>query len=969
MRGYDSVQFPLGAALFARALRFLIPLHQDSRTDPKSIRGTTSEHAALEAQAEFYHHLPGGMARTTLGGVIELANQALGDLLGYSSEELVGMSFWDLTHPCDRAASQVFREKALNAKPEANPEAIEKRYVRKNGSVLYARVLTRLMYTEQGAPAYWLVQFSEIEDSWRQRRIDNAYRRVLELLTRGGNLEALLNAIIECTEQADPRLRAVVKLVDTYGMVFETVIAPSFGPGYLELFTGFRVRSQQTSCSTAVLEKRRVTVNDLLNHEDWHDLQDIVKASGAKACISEPILNGQGQVLGVFTLASDAPWTPTEIEESFCAGMARLVGLAVERYRTLDALHVSRARFRTMVEHAPEAVLVIDYHAGCFIEANERVRDVYKVSPSELLGSDPWRFAPPNQPNGQDSKEFLAQEIERARRGESPIFNYVARDGSGRDIDIEVRLTRLPTTSGALIRASVIDIAARLRAENELRASEAQLRTILESIDDVVIATDQAGYITHFNPVAERLTQIAPADAIGQQLDAVITLLDPETGERVESPLPGVLREEHTRNREGHLILVSKQDGDVFVSEHVAPIRGEHHQVQGMVLVLRDVSAWRLSQERSLQSRKLEAIGQLAGGVAHDFNNLLTGILGNAELLAEHGDTFVRTAAQTIALAARRSADVTRQLLRFSHKSSATRSAIDVHELIREALNLFRLGLEPNVEVRVELNAQKTHVLGEASQVQNALLNLCLNARDAIQTRGAKQGLIRIETSNPKGLSETVRIRISDNGCGIEPEIAGHIFEPFFTTKEIGTGTGLGLASTYGTVHSMNGSIQVEGNPGQGARFILDLPLSGSDGRLSGAPRPVQNAGSGRILVVDDEELVRHFIMRALKALGFEVVGAANGIDAEALFDEQDFDLVILDLVMPQRNGLDTYRALAAIRPDVRVVMASGYTRDHTAQDALSEGVIGFLNKPFQIAELADVVERALEANPSAGSL
>ena len=214
-----------------------------------------------------------------------------------------------------------------------------------------------------------------------------------------------------------------------------------------------------------------------------------------------------------------------------------------------------------------------------------------------------------------------------------------------------------------------------------------------------------------------------------------------------------------------------------------------------------------------------------------------------------------------------------------------------------------------------------------------------------------------------------MRIRISDNGCGIEPEIAGHIFEFFFTTKEIGTGTGLGLASTYGTVHSMNGSIQVEGNPGQGARFILDLPLSGSDGRLSGAPRPVQNAGSGRILVVDDEELVRHFIMRALKALGFEVVGAANGIDAEALFDEQDFDLVILDLVMPQRNGLDTYRALAAMRPDVRVVMASGYTRDHTAQDALSEGVIGFLNKPFQIAELADVVERALEANPSAGSL
>ena len=942
----------------------LFTLHQDSRTDPTPTRGTTHELAALQAQAEFFDHLPGGMARTTLDGKIELANPALGELLGYTSQELVGMRFWNLTHPCDQATSKLYLDKALNTEPGEAIEVIEKRYVRKDGSVLFARVTPRLMRTQAGAPAYWLLLFSEIEDAWRQRRIDNAYRRVLELLTRGDHLEASLNAIIECTEQADPRLRAIVKLLDSYGQAFEVVIAPSFGPQYLEFFTGFQIQPKRTSCSTAVLETRRVVVRDFKHHEDWQDFQEMVAASGVQACISEPVVNGQGRVLGVFTLTSDTPWTPTEIEESFCSGMARLVGLAVERYRNLDALHVSRARFRTMVEHAPEAVLVIDYHAGCFVEANERVRDVYKASPAELLGSDPWRFAPPTQPNGLDSKLVLAQEIERARRGESPVFNYVARDGTGQDIDIEVRLTRLPTTTGALIRASVIDIAARLRAENELRASEAQLRTILESIDDVVIATDHAGRITHFNPVAERLTQTTAAQAIGQPLDAIITLLDAETRDPIESPLPRVLREEHTRNRENHLILVSKSDGEVFVSEHVAPIRGAHHQVEGMVLVLRDVSIWRTNQERSLQSRKLEAIGQLAGGVAHDFNNLLTGILGNAELLAEHMDPAVRTAAQSIALAARRSADVTRQLLRFSHKSPETHAVIEVHELIREALNLFRLGLERNIEVQVELKAERTFVLGEASQVQNALLNLFLNARDAIQASALVEGVIHIETSNPKGLTETVQICISDNGCGIEPEIAGHIFEPFFTTKEVGTGTGLGLASTYGTVHSMSGSIQVEGNPGRGARFLLELPLTNSEEHSNHLPKRAHHSGSGRILVVDDEDLVRQFMMRALKALGYEVVGAANGILAEEVFQREAFDLVILDLVMPQRNGLDTYRALAAIRPDVRVIMASGYTGDHTAEEVLAGGALAFLNKPFQISELAEIVERALESNP-----
>jgi PAS domain S-box-containing protein len=485
-----------------------------------------------------------------------------------------------------------------------------------------------------------------------------------------------------------------------------------------------------------------------------------------------------------------------------------------------------------------------------------------------------------------------------------------------------------------------------------LRASEENLRATLDSIGDAVVAVDSTGRITHFNPVASHLTGCKGASAVGRPLHDVLSLRDPET-RALLTPLSRQLPAPATSP---HVILTSACGKEVFVSERITPIQRGTGEPSGTVLVFRDVTQQRDAQERMLQARKLEAIGQLAGGVAHDFNNLLTGILGNAELLADSAEPSVSQSASTIVLAARRAADLTGQLLRFSRNEPARHKPVDIHLLIREACQLLSHSMDKRIEIELELDARHAIVSGDASQLQNAFLNLGLNARDALHGAGS----ITIRTRDAGGPEPSIEISFADTGTGIDPAIQEHIFEPFFTTKEVGSGTGLGLAGTYGIVRSHGGQVEVSSQPGEGACFVITLPRA--DGLLptSEEKREPSLRGAGRILVIDDEELVRSFVARALVTFGYEAVCAEDGVVAEELFEPDTFDLVVLDLVMPKRSGLDTFHALAAIDPKTPILIASGYSRDHTVEEVLAAGAVGFLHKPFQLSELAETVADAL---------
>jgi signal transduction histidine kinase len=385
-----------------------------------------------------------------------------------------------------------------------------------------------------------------------------------------------------------------------------------------------------------------------------------------------------------------------------------------------------------------------------------------------------------------------------------------------------------------------------------------------------------------------------------------------------------------------------------------------------------DGEARRQAESALLQAQKLEAIGQLAGGVAHDFNNLLTGILAHAEILAEAAPPGSDTheSAAIIGDAAARAAELTKQLLGFARRGKLVVAPVDTHAALHEAARLLRRTLDKRIRVVERLGAASSVVFGDAGQLQQALLNLAVNARDAMPEGGElvfSTAVVDVDADfcarHPGATpGPHVAIAVEDTGHGIPPELQSRVFEPFFTTKDPGRGTGMGLAMVYGIARNHGGVVSLDSEPGRGARFTLWLPLAAQQAAPAPpAPRAGCGRASGRVLVVDDDEVPRAAAARILRGLGYDVVAAASGAEAVRWFSEHHArcDAVLLDLSMPGMDGGACFRALRAIDPGVRVVLTSGYGRDGRAQELLDAGVVAFAPKPFQAGDLAEALALA----------
>jgi PAS domain S-box-containing protein len=380
-------------------------------------------------------------------------------------------------------------------------------------------------------------------------------------------------------------------------------------------------------------------------------------------------------------------------------------------------------------------------------------------------------------------------------------------------------------------------------------------------------------------------------------------------------------------------------------------------------------------EEQLRQSQKMEAVGTLAGGIAHDFNNLLTGILGYADMLGAGGlsPEQSKKAADVIEKAARRAADLTQQLLGFARKGKYQNIPVDLHATIHEATSLLGRTLDKSIALQQNLRARDPFVLGDPVQVQQVILNLAVNARDAMVQGGTltfSTERVSLNTA-PENLSPTgqpreyIKLTVSDTGCGIPPQVQQRIFEPFFTTKEQGKGTGMGLSMVYGIVKNHGGSICVASEVDKGTRFEILLPATKRPDLVAEDDRVRTRTGQpATILVVDDEELVRQVAQTMLENLGYGVRTARDGQEAVALYRESygQIDLVVLDMIMPRMGGRETFLLLKEINPEVRAILSTGCSMDETTQRILDEGMLGFAQKPYVLDELADTVTAALQA-------
>ncbi|MGD9401155.1 MAG: response regulator [bacterium] len=528
------------------------------------------------------------------------------------------------------------------------------------------------------------------------------------------------------------------------------------------------------------------------------------------------------------------------------------------------------------------------------------------------------------------------------------------------------------------VAAQLSGLLGRFKSEEALRESEGLHRLLAENISDVIWTMDvDFGKIRYMSPSIRNLTGFTPGEAMRMSLE---DMLAPESLERARVIMESIVEELKDGAFEtltAEMDLVCRDGVIVPVETRISVVYADNGNPLYILGVTRDVSERKRLEEQLRQSVKMQAIGELAGGIAHEFNNMLTGILGYANMLrltAEPGTT-VHDSSKAIERAAERASDLTRKLLGFARRGRQRREPVDAHAVIREVISLLQQTVSERIHLSCEMNAEDIIITGDPAQVEQVLLNLALNARDAMPSGGElvfKTGIE--EFADSRSLPEPdIRpgrfavLTVEDTGTGIKPENMERIFEPFFTTKGKGRGTGMGLAMIYGTVRNHGGFIRVDSAPGKGATFRVYLPLESDAVRDEEPPpaAPAPDSGTGRILVVDDEETVRDVARSMLEICGYEVVTVSNGLEAVDYYRDHGgrIDLVVIDMVMPEMNGRECFRALREMDPNIRAVLSTGYGADGEAKEIVQEGMAGLVLKPFSKGALAATVQEALSGD------
>ncbi|MCX7935179.1 MAG: response regulator, partial [Planctomycetota bacterium] len=503
-----------------------------------------------------------------------------------------------------------------------------------------------------------------------------------------------------------------------------------------------------------------------------------------------------------------------------------------------------------------------------------------------------------------------------------------------------------------------LSILRRRRVERALRQSELRFQSLFDNMAEGV-ALHEMIYSAFGQPTDYRLLAVNAAfeRILKLKAEAVIGKTATEVYGTAQAPFlvdyAAVVASRMPRRLEVYFEPMRR-----YFAISVAPW-GE----RGFATIFADVTEQRLIQERLRQSEKMEAIGQLAGGIAHDFNNQLAGIIGYAEILERRADDDkTREFVRGILTAAQRAVELIQKLLAFSRKGKYRIAIVDLNHLIAEVVAILERSIDKRITIQQRLSPKPALTRGDPTQLQNAILNLALNARDAMPQGGElilATELLVLDAEQCRRLSAEiapgpyVRLTVTDSGCGMSDEVKRHLFEPFFTTKPPGEGTGMGLASVYGTVRSHEGAITVYSEPGQGTTFRLYLPSCEAKedaGQASATTAMAPRRGQGNILVIDDEEVCRNMLSALLDELGYRVTVCGSGREAIELYRQrwQETNLVILDLIMPEMNGRQVFAALRQINPQAKVIITSAHSLNGVAQAILDACALAFISKPFQ---------------------
>lgn len=635
--------------------------------------------------------------------------------------------------------------------------------------------------------------------------------------------------------------------------------------------------------------------------------------------------------------------------------------LAEGLFSKVDAmLRESEKRFRVISEAIPVAIAVSRVSDDVIVYGNE--------SASLLLGLPAWKLPGRKMMDFYDPSDRQQLLDRLASQSRVKDFAIRGRKADGSSFGAMLHIEPLTFNNEECLLSTLHDTTDRQQAERE----RMRLITAIEQCAEAIIITDSRWVVQYVNPAFERISGYARAEIFGRRLSI---LKSDQHSESFYKEIRQTLRQGDIWT--GHLFN-KKKDGHWYEAEVSAtPIRDGSDAIINFVFIHRDVTHEAKLERQLQQAQKLEAIGTLAGGIAHDFNNILMAIMGFTEIAlckVGHQDE-VKVDLEQALQACNRAKDLISQILTFCRRGEQERKPVLVSYIVREALKLLRASLPSTIEIRERISGEALIVLADPTQIYQLVMNLCNNAFHAMRTQEAGRLEVGMEKVLIDPLSrpdvpeiedgEYVRIKVSDTGHGMSPEILERIFDPYFTTKEKDEGTGLGLAVVRGIVMSMGGMVTVYSKPGSGAAFNVYLPLADQclPEKTAGiTPLPT---GHEHILLVDDEKIVVDMATAMLESLGYEVNGQTSSLEALELFRSRPdrYDLVITDLTMPRMTGKTLAQELLKIRPDIPIIMCTGYSRSITKEMMKLLNIREFILKPVMMRDLALVLRQVLEAS------
>jgi PAS domain S-box-containing protein len=639
-------------------------------------------------------------------------------------------------------------------------------------------------------------------------------------------------------------------------------------------------------------------------------------------------------------------------------------------HRAVAALRESEEHYRTLVENAPEAIIVFDVDKRTFVDCNENALRLFRLTREEMLRSNPAKLSTALQPDGRTPGAAEWERMELALRAGSPSFEWMYSNSQGNEFPAEVHLVRLPSPARRLIRGSILDITGRKRSEEALRESEARYRGLVNNATyGLFWMRVPEGTLLYVNPALIRILGYESAEELLQVGLARNLYCDPSAHEKT-------MADYLARGRVHATVDWKRKDGRI-ITVRVSGRRAKYpdRNYDCAEVIVEDVSERTALEKQLVQAQKFEGIGQLAGGIAHDFNNMIGAILGWADLGMEETESGSRIHRhfEKVQHQAKRAAGLTRQLLAFARRQILEPRNMDMNKTVTETLSLLEKVIGGNIEVKMHLADDLGIVCADPTQVEQVLMNLCINARDAMPAGGS----LTIETSNAAfdekycasqpfaRPGRYVMLSVADTGTGMDSATLDRIFEPFFTTKEMGGGTGLGLATVYGIARQHGGFVHVYSEIGHGSRFRVFFPVSPS---ASVAPGTVEDAqpvrgGTETILVAEDHEGLREIARETLSKYGYRVLLAADGEQAVQAFQSKrdKIDLVLLDVVLSRLSGPDAYSQICRENPGVPVIFVTGYSPDIALLSKVQAQGLPIVQKPYSPRDLARKVREMLD--------